>query len=636
MVMGSGSVPDPTGDADRMLEDLLGLADSPTEATRSGATRVPDIASARPAEPDAAPGDPAADALQVGVDLLGRAEIDVDGTALTVDKMAGYDWSEPPHQPHDVAVRLSHNEQFPGHWTAQVEWPERLGDGETVYRVIVADGQPVESDCDDADMTLAVRQEPNAVDDTYINRPFAPVRFYEVWAYAGPSVADAVTRSPYLFATGRVVWPPMMLEAFPDDGQIIGRWQPLPSSQYRWLRQGRREARSVRPTPDEATPVAEAGFVDNDAEPGTPYRYVVFAGAVVDGSVQWCDTPATIKTELAVTLQPVLDLQVQHDPARPELVAISWTPPAAGNVEIYRSTTAPSAEIHRTGEVSEEGLSAPELGLAEAVLVPNPTSLDAQTGRAVKRDVALPAGEAEFYFTPVTGAPRGPGRVPGKPVILLRPVAPGSPYLEDRVDWVLIAFEWPRGASTVRLYVTGPGGVVDPVNSQPLETIVEAEARSFGGFQIPRDRLAVGPQTLHLVAHKQHAGTEAFSDVVTVEHTFPILVRYSLEWQTGRFRGARGTVRLHSDHPIAGLGLALMWSDVGLPLTRADGAQLALWAQNIVPGADAANVIDIKGCLGDRPLPTTGWLRLLSDPGKNVALLDPPAGQLNLTGRGSK
>lgn len=575
------------------------------------------------------PGEEPDEAAQDPVDRLGCPEVTVLDAVIDVASMAAYDWAEPPQEPFDIAARIEPS-GVAGHWRARIEWPSRESEGVTVYRVIVADGQPADSDCDDVDMTLAVRAEPFAIDDTSENQPAATTRYYEVWAYYGDAPETAVAGAPFLYATGKVIWPPLMMEAFADNGLIITRWFDLGDAEYRWIRRTRKELRASL-SPASGTPVAEAGFVDSDAEPGTPYQYAVFSGVQIQGSAEWSDKPATVRAELPVRLEAVMDLRVEPEAGRPDLVSISWTAPLAGDVEIYRSVTPPSPDLHLRGEVADGNLLAPELGLAEAVLVPNPTAVDA-SGRAHKRGVALPAGEAEFYFTPVTGTKRGTARMPGRPVVLLRPATPGNPFLEDRVDWTLIAFEWPRGATKVCLYVTAAGARIDPANARPLQTIMQEEWRAFGGFEVPRDRLPAGRRALHLVAHKQHGETQAYSEAATLEHEFGVIVRYSLDLRIGWRNRSKLTVTLWADHEVRALRTALMWHAQGLPLSLADGRVLVKRELSI--GAGEPTIWELEHDLDLSGLPAGGYLRLLCDPRASVALLDPPAAELRLIGRG--
>ena len=223
-------------------------------------------------------------------------------------------------------------------------WPGSHGipndDSEvSVYRVIAADGEQPDTDCDEVDSTVSVVTESYAFDGTAAAYPEAACRYYEIWRYRGESVAEAVAAPPYLFAQAKVIWPPIGMSAFVDNGQAMLAWDELSDAavQYRWLRLGKRERRSADADPEVANPATAGGFVDAEAKPGEKYVYLIFTGVDGPDGTQWVSKPERVPLRVPAVLAPVLDLRLEPHPDHPGTVDLSWTPPASGKVVIFRS-----------------------------------------------------------------------------------------------------------------------------------------------------------------------------------------------------------------------------------------------------------------------------------------------------------
>ena len=565
--------------------------------------------------------------------LWGQRRVVVDNQSVDVAAMAEYDWASPPHEPHEVF--FDRRSVGDGQWLLSLTWPEpdETAGEVSVFRVIAGDGEPPDSDCNDVDSTVAVGNEANALDGTTNAVPLAPVRYYEVWRYRGKTVLDAVRRPPYLYAQGHYIWPPVGCGGDVDHGQVTISWEPPgddDSSVYRWLRLSRREAmnQAHRPGPEEANEASTGGFVDPDAQSGEKYVYLIFSGAEIDGDIEWGEQPHRVTIKVPEVLTPVMDLQVERDPERDGVVHLSWTTVSSGKVVIYRASQAPRDEIHEAGEVPLEALETPEYGLQSGdAIARHPTQRDG-SGRTLMRNVPLPEGEAEVHFTPVTQA-SGRG-VPGRAIGLLRLSPPKSPFLEDRVDWVLIVFEWPKGAEQVNVYATAAAVDLDPTAATPVEVMRKDEHEEYGGFRVPRAKFAPGPCTVHLVGQTRHAGSVVYSAAVTLEHAFPVLVYYSLAIKRGIGGKPKVTLDVWGPTSADGIRMALAWRSDSLPLSEID-AELArpLCLTPPLGVRPQRTTVDLTpGLTGE--VPTSGFLRMLTAPDANVALVDPPLDQLRL------
>lgn len=587
--------------------------DAPKPAVNAG--NVPEVSEEPPAATDAVP-------------RIGGATFEIGGTTLSVADMAGHDWAEEPHPPYALTAKLIAGPM--GEWRVELEWPQPAPERSSVnvFRVISADGQAPETFCSTPSDTHGVTTGSTFTDDTSVNGPLAASRFYEVWRYSGESVADAIARPPYRYAEGHLIWPAVGLEHDFDNGQVVVHWRVLGDggASYGWARQLPREANN-RPSVDSTAPAAPTGFVDPTPEQGRTYVYTVFTGAMVAGELEWGEVPARFNITIPEVLAPVLDLTVGKDTHRPNIVHLSWSKQRGGTVEIYRSDAPPAAEIHLTGEVDESVLVLPEYNLRPADRVMNPALPEGD--RMTMRDVPIPAGQAETYFTPVTRS--GTECHPGRTQSWLRPVPPENPAAHDRLDWVLVVFTWPAGASQVNLYVTAPGVVIDPVSVQPVASISRDEHLGFGGFQIDRSLLPSGPAELHLCGYKLRADDEAYSEPVTVPISFPALVEYTLTTRIGLFRSRKLTLALAGQVSVPGAEFVLAWRPDSLPLAREDAAKILCKLPKVtVPAAGGPSVpIELTDMLTEK-LPTSGFMRLLVRPDSNIALIDPPVAQLTL------
>lgn len=611
-------------DADQGAES--GPSDERVNAGASG-----ESSSESGTQPVAAPGaaSPADGARPDDPPAVGRRTINVADLDIDVDTMAIWDYAEAPAEPLDAAVRVT--AQPGGHWLATLEWAAPADDGSvSVFRVIVGDGEAPETACDEVDGTLTVTTDTVARDATSINRPDSAIRHYEVWRYVGRTPAEAIAMPPHLYALGQVVWPPLGVRWTVDHGQVVVTWIDLDEpGLFRWGRQTPREARRHRLGPDDCHETSGAGLVDADSKPGEKYVYTIFAAANSsgDGITAWSDVPVKVQIKVPEVLVPVMDLDVQRDPDHPQVVNLSWSDPPSGRVEIYRSERAPAPDIHAVGAIEATSLGSAEIGLFEDDRVNHPVSVN--DGRAVMRHLPVPEGQAEVHFTPVTVA-EGIA-VPGLSVSWLRLEPPRGVFLEDRVDWVLLPFEWPDGASQVLLYLTSPGGVPDPKAMAPVLTMSRREHQLVGGMQVPRSLIPPGPCSLHLVSHRRTAEAETFSVSVGLDHTFPVLVRYEVV-RRQKMRGSQVLLVLSSGSTVQGVDLVLAHRPDSLPLAPTDSKIIHRFNKVRIPatseGAPPVQ-INLSELLGSA-LPAQGYWRLLARPESNVALLDPPLDQLRL------
>src|SRR5262249_44606248 len=129
-----------------------------------------------------------------------------------------------------------------------------------------------------------------------------------------------------------------------DNGQVIGRWN-VPSAVsegfiYRIPLEGANREGTQHPIlTDSDNP---AGVNDPEAPRGQRYMYRVRCAVTVDGVARLSEaTDASVA--VSAVLAPVPDLSMGVHSADGSAFELTWTPPPAGRVVIYRGETGPSA-----------------------------------------------------------------------------------------------------------------------------------------------------------------------------------------------------------------------------------------------------------------------------------------------------
>ncbi len=557
---------------------------------------------------------------------FGRDEIEVDGTRVSVAAMAVWDVAPEPYEPLPLQVKLVAAEG--GQWRALISWPPWTGPGIAVYRVVAADGAPPASMAESVEATLAVTTATSIADSSSVNRPTSGSRYYEVWAYTGPDIATAVVTPPHMHAgcddRAYVLWPPLGVAVAPQGSQLVVSWDALPDQRFRWAKRTKSEIRRNRPSSADGEDIATRGLVDPEVVPGEEYVYFLYAGVRWEDQTEWCATPAIQRASLPVRLAAVMDLVAE--PVSDSIVNLSWTTLPVGQVDVYFSQQAPPADIQSAGQVVFDELGKYPYNLDLSTPIRNPVREDA--GRSNMLNVDVSSDSSAVFFTPVTR--HGRQARPGRSLRWLRADPPSDLVVIDRVDQVLIAFRWPRGAARVDLWRTPVDSAPpDPARApQPFASLGREDYDAFGGFLLARDlRFSSGPCALHLAGYSQHSGSGKHSAVATVRGVFPVLVEYTFEVERkSTLLGARQRNRLllRSAEQLTA-GFTLVWSQTAFPLSRSDGQGFGSWELTLQARTPLA--VDLP-----RDLPDTGFIRLIADPLHEppIAVIDPPPSYLRL------
>ncbi|MBS9533713.1 hypothetical protein KIH27_08955 [Mycobacterium sp. M1] len=558
---------------------------------------------------------------------------------LSVNDFAPFTFGQPSGHVEAIAVGA------PTDSGRRLTWPAVDGSGESVviYRLVAADDSAPYAP--DRARLVAATTGTETVDDAPLQ---ASIRYYQVWANVGASRAEALAAQPFKHAEGVVVGPVRDCVVREDNGRVAGRWSaPAGVSTVFVFRIPASDGGRERP---EHRILAGqdniAGFVDVDTEPGQSYIYRVRAAAAVEGVLRLSDPVDTV-IDTAAVLTPVTDLQVAAEQGDADVFALEWTPPAAGEVVIFRSQNGPSVGAD-AGELPEAALE--QIGLtAEMRLNQLVIGRRGENGEVVSvmTGVSWPPGWSRAYFTPVTVMA---GRVLlGRTFSTVRTGAIRDVDLAEYCNKQVLTFDWPEGAAAVVVYLAPKG--YDPQNGLTGTSfeISSEEYDKYGGLQLPNGKLPLTGCSLHLVPVAFSAGRRVTGAVRSIEYSGLLRLQYVVQVErdpTGAPSHAKVFLRSQIEMP-GSPAFVLVNNPERIPLTPSDGeaidaapvdaaGQLTAkpskelrWSALTTTGTDEAWAADLRG--------RRGWIRLfVNTPSAqrlaSIALLDPPVQALRLTG----
>lgn len=524
----------------------------------------------------------------------------------------------------------------------EVSWPDYPTPGESaiVYRLVSSEGARAYSP-DNTDL-VAATSKTTAVDDRPVT---GAVRFLQVWANVGASIAEALGAQPVLHAQGSVVGTLQDFEVREDSGRVIGRWVVAPGVRavhvYRVpVEQAERDGPQYRIA---AQGPNLTGFVDHDADRGRRYLYRMRCEVEVDGVVQ---LSGAVQAEVRVSAvrDPVTDLALMmHNERDGVEFDLEWTTPRFGQVQVFRTLDAPSADAQAT-DLEESVLD--QVGLRSELQLTHPISErvdEAGVRKSVMARVPWPGNWSRAYFTPVTVLD---GRVRlGKPVSAVRTGNITDISLAEYCNKQVLTFDWPEGAAEVQVYIAPKGH--DPrrgLTGRSYE-ITHAEYEKYGGKQFVGELPNRGC-SLHLVPVAFTGGRRVQGASASIEYGGLLRLWYDvriLRDPTGAPLSA--AVRARADADATGSPpFVLVNNPERIPLSCHDGAAVDMfrvdpegnpisgrskefqWSAITTTGSEVW-AGDVRGM--------QGWIRLFANmPPERLrllALLDPPVEALRLT-----
>jgi hypothetical protein len=555
---------------------------------------------------------------------------------------AAFTFGEQRGEVHTIGLRRRHQgEDRAG--ALDLTWPPYLG-AETVviYRVVSEEGNPPYSP--DRAHLVAAAARTSATDE---RSPGAAVRHYQVWVNTGPTPSQALATQPVKHAEAVLVTPVRDFSIREDNGQVIGRWNvPSAVSEVFIYRIPAEEAGREGPQHRILTGSDNrGGFVDAEALRGQRYIYRVRCAVTVDGVMRLSEA---IEATVAVSavLAPVPDLSMGVHSPDGSVFELTWTPPPAGRVVIYRGQTGPSAGAD-SADFPEAALD--QIGLGPELQLTQPVSQrqDEQGRlRAVMSGVSWPGSWSRAYFTPVTLLA---GRaLVGRSLSSVRTGVIGDVDLAEYCNKQALTFDWPAGAAAVVVHLAPKGH--DPRNGltgKSFEISLE-EYEKYGGMQFSKHELPATGCSLHLAPVAFSAGRRVVGAIRSVEYAGLLRLEYAV--RIGRDldgRPTHATIALRSQFDLPGSpAFVLINNPQRIPLSMHDGQAVDAapvnahgqiigemskelrWSALTTHGTGEMWAANLRGL--------HGWIRLfVNTPSsarlRTIALLDPPVENLRLT-----
>jgi hypothetical protein len=562
------------------------------------------------------------------------------------DDFAAFAFGEQRGEVHTIGLRRRRRgEDRPG--ALELTWPPYPPPGvgaETVviYRVISEEDSPPYSP--DRAHLVAATSGTSATDE---RPPDAAVRHYQVWVNSGPTPRQALASQPTKHAEAVLVTPVRDFSIREDNGQVIGRWNvPSAVSEVFIYRVPAEEAGREGPQHRILTGSDNrGGFVDTEALRAQRYSYRVRCAATVDGVMRLSEaTEATVA--VSAVLAPVSDLSMGAHSVDGSVFELTWTPPPAGNVVIYRGQTGPSAGGD-SADLPEAALD--QIGLGPELLLTQPVSQrQDEQGRpqAVMSGVSWPGSWSRAYFTPVTLL--GGRALLGKTLSSVRTGVIGDVDLAEYCNKQALTFDWPAGAAAVVVHLAPKG--YDPRNGltgKSFEISLE-EYEKYGGMQFSKQELPATGCSLHLVPVAFSAGRRVVGAIRSIEYAGLLRLQYAV--RIGRDADGwpiHATIALRSQYDLPGSpAFVLINNQQRIPLSMHDGhavdaapvnehgqiigemSKELRWSALTTRGAGEMWAVNLRGL--------HGWIRLfVNTPSparlRTIALLDPPVENLRLT-----
>jgi hypothetical protein len=529
----------------------------------------------------------------------------------------------------------------------ELTWPPYLpaaggADTTVIYRVVSEEDNPPYSP--DRAHLVAGTTATSATDE---RPPGAAVRRYQVWVNSGAALGQALAAQPVKHAEAVLVSPVRDFLIREDNGQVIGQWNvPSAVSEVFIYRIPAEEA--GREGPQHRILMGNdnrGGFVDNEALRGQRYVYRVRCAVTVDGVMRLSEATEAAVAVSAV-LSPVPDLSLGAHSPDGSVFELTWTPPPAGRVVIYRSQTGPSpgAESAELPEAALEQIGfGPELQLTQPV-----SQRHDEHGRpgAVMSGVSWPGSWSRAYFTPVT-------LLAGRALLgrTLSSVRTGVIRDVDLVEYCnkeTLTFDWPAGAAAVVVHLAPKGH--DPRNGLTGKSfdISLEQYEKYGGMQFSKHELPATGCSLHLAPVAFSAGRRVVGAIRSVEYAGLLRLQYAV--RIGRDldgRPTHATIALRSHYDLPGSpAFILINNPQRIPLSMHDGQAVDAapvnehgriigeiskelrWSALTTHGVGELWAANLRGL--------QGWIRLfVNTPSparlRTIALLDPPAENLRLT-----
>lgn len=433
---------------------------------------------------------------------------------ITTDYFAPYDFGNTGAGEDTVKVR---HREIGDRSTVEVTWDRPAwveDDMLVVYRVVASDGETDQSP-EAGELMVSIVSE-GYEEDAPTGVAF---RHYQVWMNVGSDMRSTLDSQPTLIGEDICIFPVPGVSLEVSQGVVEGSWEIVPGyEEIRVYGSGKGDrGRANSPEYRIHGGVTYKSF-EHRAVPGATMRYMVlpvvkFRGELqvgTRGAVHEVSVPAELtKTELESCAHG-------QDIDGSERIFLSWFAPRAGVVRVYLSNRAPAADLS-FAPVPVEALARDD-ALAEARTVEEEQPADSQ----VDHKAMWPDEWDEVHITPVTIVD-GMAEV-GSTSVLQRVDTIRNATLIERTEEQLITFEWPAGATMVKIE-TASLGSEDRSHRTHRAEIDEDEYRRTGGVRLNLDPLG---QTVILTPRSIYRGEETTADETVLHYRGLRHYRYQL------------------------------------------------------------------------------------------------------------
>lgn len=417
-------------------------------------------------------------------------------------------------------------------------------------------------------------------------RPFeSAVRYMQVWANSGTSVAEAKLSQAVLHAQAAFVAPPRNVDIREDEGRVIGQWETWPGTTRVMVFRVPIERAAHESGAPQHNILSDqdnlGGFVDSAATRGSRYLYQAVVEAPVDGVGQR-SFPVVRPMLVSDVIEQVIDLVVvRHGDDSPQF-DLSWTIPPGGQVVIYRSEQPPLPGVELKPR-AESALSQANLNDLDRLAHP----ISRADGRAAMKDVPWPRGWTRAHFTPVTLL-NGQAFV-GTSVASVHTEKIKLAKIVERVNKQVLTFHWPDGAASVFVYegVTDQPAEIATQSARAHEITQEQYVQS-GGMTFSRQLPSKGCD-IHLVPVTFLAGERIMGAPTTIRYGRLFRLRYDIRQQRNMVGGNTGvSVTVRSEDEMGKPPpFVLVHNPDRMPLSKADGRVLTV-APEAIEGSPIA------------------------------------------------
>lgn len=405
----------------------------------------------------------------------------------------------------------------------EVTWkrPSWVNDGDiVVYRVIASD-RIVSPSPEAGDLVLCTVG--HGYEEPVPSR--IAFRHYQVWVNVGEDHGSALRSQPRLVGEDICVLPVPGVDITVSAGVVEGKWDFLHG--YSEIRVFASPADSPEPVDSPANQLFEGvtkkGFEHKSPIRGDRMRFAITPAVEFRGTKEVCTRPDVHEIFITAELEKVsLEMARGVNVGGDERIHITFFSPAAGQVKIYLSPSAPSPGLSFQA-VPVEALERDQ-ALAEGRVVADEQNPE---GEQIDVQPMWPAEWDEVHITPVTIV--DDMAVVGDTEVLQRVRPIEHAKLVERTDSQLVTFEWPAGASMVKIE-TAPTGSTAPEDRTAHTEYDEKRYRRDGGVRLHLN--SYGENVL-LTPRSMYAGRETSATPTVLAYRGLRQYRYSLSNEHG-------------------------------------------------------------------------------------------------------